>query len=247
MLISCLKADFLKSKRLSIRKAHLIIPLATAVVFTAYYSFSPWDDYNKVDVYYQVLGMALPFLSGLFCAVVAEQEQAAGNFQLMLGAGSKAAPFLSKLLLLLSFCAGALIMAAVVFGAALRLTLHGEPFGLAFHLLAALLLFACSIPLYLLHLYLAFGFNKGVSIGLGLVESLLSALLLTALGDIIWKYVPAAWPARMTAEFVAAYTGDMSARAELAAVGEIVAGVIVLGTAAYLLWASRWDGSKAAD
>lgn len=247
MFFSYLKADFLKTKRLSIRIAHLFIPIVTALVFIAYYSYVPWDDFTKVDIYYQVLGMALPFLVGLFCAMLSEQEQSAGYFQTMLISTKKVMPFLSKLLLLLLFCVGALFVAAVVFGAVFQFGLHGKAVGIAFHPLAALVLFGSSIPMFLLHLYLSFRFNKGVSIGLGIVESVLSALFLTGLGDSIWKYVPSAWPARMGTVFLQAYNGEMEACAELKQAFCIGVFVIVIGMIAYLFWAYHWEGTRTAD
>ena len=103
MFFSYLKADFLKTKHLSVRTAHLLISIVTPLIFIAYDSYAPWDDYVKIDLYYQVIGMALPFLIGLFCAILSEQEQSAGCFQMMLMSPKKVVPFLSKLLLLLMF------------------------------------------------------------------------------------------------------------------------------------------------
>lgn len=94
MFLSYLKADFLKTKHLA-------------------YSYSPWSESVKADVFYQVQGMGMPFLIGFFLAV----------------------PFL---------------------------------------------IWGGSIPLYVLHLYLTFRFSKGVTIGLGIVESLVSGLALGA-------------------------------------------------------------------
>lgn len=247
MLLSYLKGDFLKTKHLSIRTAHIFIPVMTAAVFIAYYAYTPWDDYGKVDGYYQVLGSGLPFLIGLFCAMLSEQEQSAGRFQVMLTAEKKGLPFLSKLLLLLLFCAGSLLAAAVIFGVSFQLGLHGRAAGLAFHPLAALVLLGSSIPLYFLHLPLAFGLNKGVSIGLGITESLLSALFLTRLGDFLWKYVPLAWPARMVSTFLRAYCGNTAAMEELSQAGLISIPVIVMGMAGYMLWACRWEGIRTSE
>ena len=108
-------------------------------------------------------------------------------------------------------------------------------------------MFVSSIPLYLLHLYLSFCLNKGVSIGLGIVESVLSALFLTGLGEPIWKYVPSVWPARAVTTFYAAYNGEMAACVELKQVACISFFVIVIGAIAYLFWACRWEGSRIAD
>jgi len=68
---------------------------------------------------------------------------------------------------------------------------------LAFYGYAGLLLIVSTVILYLLHLVIAFLFDSGATIGLGIFEVLVSALLLTGLGDSIWQFVPAAWPARL--------------------------------------------------
>lgn len=247
MFFSYLKADFLKTKHLSIRIAHLLIPIVIAVAFIAYYSYAPWDDYAKVDIYFQILGMALPFLIGLFCAIIAEQEQTAGYFQTLLMSTKKTVPFLSKLLLLLLFCAWALFMASVIFGVGFRFGLHGVTVGIAFYPLTALVMFGSCIPLYLLHLYLSFRWNKGVSISLGIVESVLSALFLTSLGDFIGKYIPLAWPARIASTFLSAYNGEIAACIELKQVACVGFFVIVVGTIVYLCWAYHWEGTRTAD
>lgn len=247
MLLSCLKADFLKTKRTSIRIAHLVIPIVTALIFIAYGSYAPWDNDVKVELYYQILGMALPFLIGLFCAILSEQERSAGCFQTMLLSSCKAIPFLSKLLLLLLFCAGALFMASMIFGAAFHFGLQCRPVGIAFYPLAALLMFESSIPMYLLHLYVSFRFNQGVSVSLGIAESVLSALFLTGLGESIWEYVPAAWPARMVTTFLQGYRGALDARAELKQASCIGLFMITIGMAVYLFWAYHWEGTQTAD
>lgn len=246
MLFSYLKADFLKTKHNSIRIAHLFIPIVTAIIFAAYYSYAPWSDYTKVDIYYQVLGMALPFQIGLFCAITSEQEQSAGYFQTMLMTPQKVFPFLSKLLVLLIFCAWALFAASLIFGGLFLFGLHGEGIGLVFYPLTALVMLGSSVPLYLLHLYLFFRLNKGVSIGLGIVESVLSALFLTGLGDSTWRYVPVVWPARMGTTLLQAYMGKAEACAELNQVYCIGLLVIVIGIIAYLFWAYRWEGARTA-
>ena len=62
---------------------------------------------------------------------------------------------------------------------------------------AALLLWGSSVPLYLWQLILAFQFGKGVSIGAGIISGLISALMLTGLGDYVWKYVFVCWTGRV--------------------------------------------------
>lgn len=246
-MFSYLRADLLKTKRLSIRKAHLLIPIITTSAFIAYYAYSPWNKCMKVNIFYQVLGMGLPFLIGLFCAILSEQEESAGYFQKMLMQSKKVTPFLSKLFLLLLFCLCSLLMTSLIFGVLFNFVLKENAVGFPFYLFAALVMFASSIPMYILHLFLSLRFNKGVSIGLGIVESVVSALFLTGLGDSLWKYVPPAWLARMTTTFFSAYTGDIDAYIELKQVLPIYCIVMILGFLAYVIWAYQWEGTRTAD
>lgn len=247
MFLAYLKSDFLKTKRLSIRMAHLFIPIVAAILFVAYYSYAPWNELKKISIYYQVLGMGVPFLIGLFCVMLSEQEQTAGSFQTMLMAPKKLIPFLAKLLLLLIFGLAALVLASVIFGIAFLVVLGNDLVGIDFYLFASIIMLVSSIPLYILHLFLALEFNKGVSISLGIVESLVSALFLTGLGNSIWKYVPASWPARISTTFLSVYNGDTGASAELSGVFPICFVVTIGAMAFYVLWANHWQGAKNND
>lgn len=247
MFLAYLKSDFLKTKRLSIRVAHLFIPIMAAILFVAYYTYAPWNELKKISIYYQVLGMGLPFLIGLFCAMLSEQEQTAGSFQTMLMAPKKLIPFLSKLLLLLIFGLAALVLASVIFGIAFLVVLGNDLVGIDFYLFASIIMLVSSIPLYILHLFLSLEFNKGVSIGLGIVESLISALFLTGLGNSIWKYVPASWPARISTTFLSVYNGDTGSSAELSGVFPICFVVTIGAMVFYVLWANHWQGTKSND
>lgn len=247
MFLAYLKSDYLKTKHLSIRAAHLLIPIAAALLFIAYYSYAPWDNLKKIGIYYQVLGMGLPFLIGLFCAMLSEQEQTASSFQAMLIAPKKLIPFLSKLLLLLMFGLAALVLASAIFGISFLAVLGNDLVGIGFYMLASIIMLGSSIPMYILHLFLSLQFNKGVSIGLGIVESLVSALFLTGLGNSIWKYVPASWPARISTTFLSAYNGDIDASTELSDVFPICFVVAIGAMVLYILWANHWQGTKSND
>lgn len=200
-LFRYIKADFHKTKHLPIRLAHLLIPVGTNVLFLIYYTYSAWDAETKVTAYFQVLGMGLPLLTGLFCAMLSEQEFLAGGFWNMLSARKRAAAFFSKLLVLLLLGMFALLLASVLFGTGYFLGMGQRSVGYLFYWKASFVLMGSSIFLYVLHLFLAFRFDKGVTIALGFVESLLSALLLTGMGEGIWMYVPAAWASRFVTLF----------------------------------------------
>lgn len=242
MFLNYIKADFIKTKHLSILIAHIAIPIGTAAAFLAYYAYAPWDGYTKVATYYQVLGVGFPTLIGLFCAMLAEQELAAGTFQNILSTSKRPIAFFSKLLVLILFGMGAVLFASAMFGTGYFFFLGQQYIKYSFYIEAAFVMMGSNIFLYILHLFLALRFNKGVTIGLGIVESLLSALFLTGLGDGIWIFVPAAWAGRFITIFLQRIgTYDIIITYWKAAI-VICAVMTVAGISAFGVWACRWDG-----
>lgn len=250
-LFRLLRADLLKTKRTSLLLIHLLVPAVGAGLFLAYYSFSPWNPIEKASGYLQVLAIAFPTLIGLVCSMAAEQESATGNFQGMLTASTaKILAFISKLFLLLLFGFGAIFFASGAFGWGFSEILHQDTLGIRFYLIGASILFGSNLFLYVLHLFVSLRFGKGASIGLGIVESLLSALLLTGLGDGIWPFIPCGWGVR----FVSLWTTHASgSRIMPAFVSELRTGTWICIFAALLafilacVWFWRWEGRKSEE
>lgn len=243
VLFFCMKADFIKIKYTALCAAHLVIPMVLSGVFLAYYAVSPWNPYSKIQAFYQLMGMGYPFLIGVFCAVTAEQEQTAGNYQVMLAAADRRITFFSKLLLLIVMGAVSVTVTSAVFGTGFFWGMKQREVGYSFYWAAAAVMLGSSLFLYILHLFLALRMHKGISIGLGIVESLLSALCLTRLGDQVWICIPAAWANRMTGYLLVAYSGtevSLSGCREAAVVCIIVT---IVSFVFYGFWACRWDGT----
>lgn len=169
---------------------HLLIPIIGAAAMLAYYSISTWNEINKVSAYLQLLSMAFPVLVGVITSMSAEREAQAGTFQILLTAPCrKFIPHAASAAMLMLFGYLSAIIAVCGFGVLFRFMGY-TGFSLTFYLQAATLLFIGCAPLYLLHYLVAFSFGKGACLGLGIVGSLLSALLLTGLGDVIWTFLP---------------------------------------------------------
>ena len=248
-LVRYIKADVMKTRRLGVRGAHGLVPAGTAAVFLTYYAFAPWNPVSKLEAYFQVLGVALPILLGVFSAIAAEQETASGVLQNMLSVPCRAVSFISKLLQLLVFEAAAIFMASGMFGAGNICLLGRTEAGFWVYWKAGMVLFVSSISLYTWHLFLSLRFGKGISVGLGIVESLVSALLLTGLGTYIWMYVPCAWISMFPGLYLQKYLGILdplsAVRGKTAAA--VCVGFTILSLLAGVLWFSRWDGRKIND
>lgn len=247
MLLCCLRADFKKLKRMPVVAAHVVIPVGAAAVFLLYCAHNSWEDAQKPEAYYQVLGMGFPFLIGVFSAMLAEQEQAAGSFQNMLSARRRASAFFSKLVLLVSLGAGAVLLASLLFGAGFYCLPGERTVGGAFYAAAAFVLLGSNLFFYVLHLILAFAMNRGVTLGAGIVESLLSALLLTGMGEGIWPFVPAAWGSRLVTPLLHKFLGYDIMGTDWVCASVLCAAATAGGLAVFLVWACRWEGGHSGD
>ena len=244
MLVRYLRADRKKLRHMAIGAAHLIMPVGAAVIFWLCYRYVPGERTQNLEAYYQVLGMGFPCLIGVFSALLAEQELSAGAFWNMLSAVERVPAFFSKLLLLVLYGAGAVLLASLPCGMGIYLLEGGNAsFGFA----AALLLLGSNLFCYVLHVILAFTMHEGVTVGVGMVESLLAALLLTGMGEGVWPLVPAAWGSRFVTLLLRASGScaiiDTECRiAVLVCIGATLGSLVV-----FYLWACCWEGKRGTE
>lgn len=247
MLRKDLHADLLKMKGTPILLVHILIPVITSGVFLIYYSFSAWNENTKIIAFYQAIGAGFPVLIGIFTASMAEQEQNAGGFQNLLALPKKTAAFVSKVLLLLIFSMFSVLLTAVIFGFGFCKIPTSSAVSIGVGMAAALIMWCGSIPLYIWQMILAFQFGKGASIGAGILFGLVSALMLTGLGDYIWKYTFVSWTGRIPYTYLKLALGESGTINELETGVPIYCIFTALSMIYYFLWASRWEGSKISE
>lgn len=251
-LARSLLAEFQKTRRMPVRIMHLVIPVGAAGLFLLYARYTPWNECEKVAAYFQILGAGYPFLIGLFCAMASEQEQTAGGCQEMLAAPGRISAFWGKLLflILLGFCA--VCLAVFLFGMGYPKKMESAVFqdhhkALLFYAKASLALWGSSLFLYILHLFLALRFDKSVSMVLGVVESLISALFLTGMGEGIWIFVPASWASRLVTVLTFVESGTDFLKEEFQMAIGICALLTVAGASGFSIWCCRWEGKRGND
>lgn len=243
-----LYADFIKIKRRPVFWIHLLIPIIGVVFLLLTCTFSNGSSGSDAMNCPGAIAAAFPILIAVVCSMIADQESEAGNFQQMLTAPIKLLPFFSTLTLLLLLGLGAALLTAFGFAAGFAVFFGQTPFGVGFYLDSILLIFGCNIFLYLFHLILSLRFNKGVSIGVGIVESLMSALLITGLGDGKWILIPCAWGLRLFKMSAVLMLGDVLPKGNDMQVGVICC---VVGTILMLIisvvWFLHWEGNKSEE
>lgn len=240
--VRCFRAELVKSRRSALLAAHLVLPLLFAAVFAAYFRLSAWPVFSKISAYPEALAVSLPFLQGLVTARAVQREQRAGRCQLLLGVlPSRSAAFLGKL----SFLLSALFVALVLALGAFALFYPAAPAALYGKILLFLLL--TSLPLCVIHLFTALRFGTGATLGLSIAGSLLSALMLTGLGDALWRWIPWAWGVRAVDYLLLSRLDPPRFELLRADFSSGTASCVCMSLClllACLLWFRRWDGGK---
>ena len=192
------------------------VPLLASVVFLMYYRFNGWSEASQISGYMQIIGVALPFLVSVLCAGnIGLEEQ--NHFQVLLGSHTRRWSGLEKKWLTLAGAGFLAIAAAVLlFAAGYRIGLGKEGIEAGDYMLLVLLLFWGSIPLYLEHLFFNLVFSRSVSQCIGVMQSLVSAVFLTGLGEGRWQFFPCTWSARGAALYLCGMEQDEVGKAALA-------------------------------
>lgn len=198
----CMKAEFVKMRHTFLYPLHIAVPLIGSILFLFYYRTAGWSELGQISGYMEVIGMALPFIVSIVCAgsVGLEEEN---HFQVFLGGSVyRRNSFLAKLTVLLAIGMLAVLAAVFLFAAGYGFVIGKEGLSLESYGVLAVILCIGSIPLYLEHLFLNLLFVKQISLGVGVAQSLLSALFLTGLGDGRWPFFPCSWSARGVSLFL---------------------------------------------
>ncbi len=247
MILKCLVADYKKTKYLSFRMAHFVIPVCVAILFLAYYLKAPWNAQIKTEAYYQILGIGFPILIGLFSVMLAEQEASAASFQTMLSSAKRLPIFYSKLILLVLSGAFSVLFASLLFGLGNMYVIKQSVTDMVFYLAAPVVLIAGNVCIYIFHWFLSLRFNKGVSIMVGIVESIVAALMLTGIGDGTWCYVPCAWASRMVSYMVLKSVGMQIFDPKCFVAVLLCVVLTVCSAFLFGIWVCRWEGQQTND
>lgn len=201
-----LKADIVKLKSTQMIWIHLYIPALGLIMFLSYYSYTLWNSSSKVSAYLQVLCIVFPILIGIITSMASDQEYIAGGFQNILASSEiKCLSFISKYTLFLLLGLLNTILSVIGFYIGFSF-IENDIFPFTMMYLAVVgILIGSNIFEYILHFFSSLRFSKGVSIGVGIVESLISSLFVTGMGDGRWAFTPCSWSIRFIDSLLARY------------------------------------------
>lgn len=187
---------------------HIALPVIGSGVFLLYYRAMGRSGITQIFGYAEAVGIALPFVVGIVCAGNVGLEEK-NHFHVFCGGPVyKWNSFLAKYLTLLGIGIMAVITAIFFFAAGYCRILGKEGLSVAIYGKLAVILWLGSVPLYFEHLFLNLVFTRTVSLCAGVIQSLLSALFLTGLGEGRWPFFPCTWSTRGAVSFLAFVTGN---------------------------------------
>lgn len=219
---------------------HIIVPLGGSGLFLLYYGMHGWGNllYHMVG-FVEMAGFALPVLVSVLCSRAVELEEE-NHFQVFLGtSGKKGETLLAKWIVLQVLEAGAVVLGIGSFGVIYCLMSGNKIVSIDVWGMFMLALILGSPALYLVHLFLNLRFSKTVSMGVGVVESLVAALFVTGIGEGIWQFFPCSWGARICM----CVAEGRKAPAELLVCALITVGLCVI----IFVWFQFYEGRQCND
>ncbi|QHI72251.1 lantibiotic immunity ABC transporter MutG family permease subunit [Aminipila terrae] len=243
----CIQSSFYKVLHSRILWLHIIVPVLGISVFGGYFSYSPWGENDKIFGFIQAVIVAFPLMIAIAVSMLDEQEANAGNYH-----GILAAPY-SKIISHI----GNFIAISVLGLCASIFTVFG--FGIIFHLMGytaypitlflklSLLVFALNFGVYIIQYMISFAFGKGISLGFGIMGTLLSCLLYYGLADGFWQYIPFGWGIRISAYYLFKVTNPQAFNTVMldyraGSLTMIIMTVVFM--VCFVIWSKNWQGQR---
>ena len=115
---------------------------------------------------------------------------------------------------------------------------------ISFYYKETLIVFSSNILLYMIQYLVVFYFGKGASIGIGIIGSLISALMLTGLGDGIWQVIPWAYSMRLSSYFILYKENILIQNSEIIQGIFIMIIFIAITFISQLIFSNHWEGNR---
>lgn len=196
-----------KTKHTIIPALHIGIPLAGSMVLLLYYRASGAETIISLSTFTQLTGLAFPFIVSLICACQTALEEG-NHFQTFLGGSAGwLCSFWAKCLVLQIAGGMAVLIGIGSFALGATYLLENAALPGRFYMEMAAGVWLGSLIQYPIHLFLNVRFSQSVSMGIGVIQSVLAALLITGLGEGIWQFIPCSWSIRLSAEILKSFLG----------------------------------------
>jgi ABC-2 type transport system permease protein len=240
-----LRSDFMKMKHTAFYKLHIVIPVILVTLILVYYAMTRYTSAGKIQAFIELIAISFPFVGALMVSMSIELEAQAGDFKELLSCEyGKSITFLSKLSCLILNGIIALTIAMTEFYIGITYILRQNIFNLSFYIEILIILLIGQMIEYIFHCIVSLWYGQGITIAVGIIETLISALMLTGLGEGIWKAIPCSWGARLCDYSMLYYLNEESLFTKMQQEFWIIAVITVFSFMISLFLFNRFEGRK---
>lgn len=244
--VRMIRAEAYKMRGTGFFPLHVLIPFSGVLIFLAYYGYHDFTPGKEWAWYIEAVSVVFPVMVSTVCALSAGVEEK-NHYIMFLGtAVQKKNSLLAKWAVL--SVTGLLAVTAAVGGFfVLRQIAAGKGSGFGKLCLGTILiLWICSQGMYLFHLCVCLRWSGNISICVGVLQSVLAALLHTGLGDGIWQFFLCAWGGRWSSCLLL-YTCDHAVLSGVPGDLAVSAGVMIIWITGTFVWFRYFEGRHLDD
>lgn len=250
-ILNNIKANSYKILHSKILWIHIIMPLIAILVFGSYYTYSPWTEMDKIRTYIQVVAMAFPLMIAIVTTMLFESDLRAGRFEVLLSVPyRKSVAHVGNIIPLILLGLGSSVLTITGFGIVFYI-MGFTSYSVEMYLNIAVIILGANVALYLIQYICCYSFGKGISLGLGILGTLLSPLMYLGIGDVIWTYIPCSYGIRLTSYFLLFHVQKMDTLGGIVVDYKngaiMVMSITLFLFVVFLIWGKSWQGTQSED
>lgn len=237
------KANMYKNIHSLLGIIHLCFPITIIVCMVWYYSNRNYSDVFLIQ-YWQIISIGLTFAISIVVTLMFDIDQKAGGCQNILTLFmKKETGHLCNLITLMSMGFVAVLLAVDGFSIIMNIVSNAG-ISILLSTKAAIVIFITNIIVYIVQYLVCYNFGKGVSLGLGFVNVLISALFVI-IGDGIWPFIPSSYGIRFIRYFSVEVFSEKINNVIVQNYnnGIVIASIIsIIFIIIFKVWGNSWEG-----
>jgi len=229
----CYKAEFIKRKHTIFYPLHFAIPILFVIGINLLLMSRRQniDENYYLQLVFQVISIALPLLSSVFCGFLCDNEANAGNYQNVLASPhSRIITITAQLTMLMTMCAFSIVLSIT----GIIITM---PVSFSTLVITGAIIWICEIGVYAVHLFFGYKFGIGICSIIGFLGVIISSLATTGSFDEIWYYIPQSWAIRLATAFL----GNIGVMSQLLSIVSLFTTFIIV---IVVIWFNLWESKK---
>lgn len=235
-MMQSVRSEMIKVKHTSYWLLHIILPVVGAILFIGYFAlYDKVSEVNKEKLMLELIATIFPLLISIVTGLNTLLEEKASHFQIFLSLRNRTSVFIGKLIFLVGTGLFSILLLMIIVFIGLQV-LSLADISFMFFLKAGILLIIGNIIIYIWHLFLGFRFGLGISLFLGVFESLQVILYSNVTWTGFFRYIPFAWSIELCHNYLDGKIFTNIADLWILALITAIALIIVC------TWVNHWEG-----